>query len=447
MRIRRFLTVLTAAAAILLSGIPAAAAETVRGDCNGDGTVDLNDVTALQQYLIAASDKLTTGADLDRNGRINAVDLCLLKRQLLGQHEKAVLLVYLCGADLEGDNMEATDDFAEMQNAVYSDDLTVVVQTGGTYEWHTDGLTAEGNDRIVFSKAGMEIRNGTGAVRYMNQSATLYDFITESVEEFPADHYGLVFWGHGTGSVFGVCYDPLSGQPMTLPSLNAALKEADVHFDWIGFDSCLMATAETACAVRDYADYMIASTESISSFGWDYTAFLTLWAENPGMKPKALADCITEEMIAVNRVHELPATISCFDLRYTEPLMQALYEYIGSVYRDYQETGIEPVIAGRSKAVDYGNDVYDMTDLKSLVTCLPNEQSEAVLDAMDKMIVIKKSYALDSSSGISVWFFDNHPEDGVRLVSTMFTPIGIDKTYISRMSEMSTAAYRLQTAA
>lgn len=442
MKILRFLVAIAAAASVFLCGISAKAADTKPGDCNADGVVDFSDVTAMQKYLTAQSKTISAAGDLNQDGHINAIDLTLLKRLLLPHHEKAVLLVYLCGADLESVNEEATADFLEMQKASYTDDLTVVVQTGGTEKWHTDGLTNGGNDRIVFSKNGMEIRNGTGNLCYMNQIATLYDFITETTEEFPADHYGLVFWGHGTGSVFGVCYDPLSGQPMTLPNMQYALQEAGVHFDWIGFDSCLMATAETAYAVHDYADYMIASTESISSYGWDYTAFLSLWAQHPDMEPKELAECITDEMIEVNRQNDLPATISCYDLSKSEELMQSVYDYTDAVYADWQENGIVPIMNARSQAVDFGNEVYDMTDLLSLVTEMPNEKADAVKAAMKQMIVCNKSYLLDDSSGMAIWFFERHPEDGITLVPKMFRPIGIKETYIEQLSEMASAAYQ-----
>ena len=442
MKILRLLTGIAAAVSVLFCSISARAADLRPGNCNADGTVDFGDVEVMQEYLTARSDRISPAGDLNQDGCINAIDMTLLKRMLLQKTEKAVLLVYLCGADLESDNEEATADFLEMQRAVYSDDLTVVVQTGGTEKWHTDGLTDGGNDRIVFSSSGTEIRNGTGPVRYMNQIATLYDFITETTEEFPADHYGLVFWGHGTGSVFGVCYDPLSGQPMTLPNLHYALQESGVHFDWIGFDSCLMATAETAFAVHEYADYMIASTESISSYGWDYTAFLSLWAEHPDMAPVELADRITDEMIEVNRQNGLPATISCYDLSKTDKLMQALYSYTDAVYSAWKQSGIGPVLEARSRTVDFGQEVYDMTDLLSLVTELENDQSEAVKAAMKEMIVCNKSYQLTDSSGIAVWFFERHPEDGISLVQKIFTPIGISETYIEQLTEMSYAAYQ-----
>ena len=60
-------------------------------DITGDGVTDLQDVRALQAYL------LTTGtlqnpaaADLDGNGKINAVDLTLLKREMLSAPVPAV---------------------------------------------------------------------------------------------------------------------------------------------------------------------------------------------------------------------------------------------------------------------------------------------------------------------------------------------------------------------
>ena len=46
---------------------------------------------------------------------------------------------------------------------------------------------------------------------------------------------------------------------MTLDEINTALENAGVKFDFIGFDACLMATAETALVCSEYADYMIAS--------------------------------------------------------------------------------------------------------------------------------------------------------------------------------------------
>ena len=53
---------------------------------------------------------------------------------------------------------------------------------------------------------------------------------------------------------------------MNLAEIDKALKDGGVTFDFVGFDACLMATAETALMVGDYADYMIASEEGRAGY-------------------------------------------------------------------------------------------------------------------------------------------------------------------------------------
>lgn len=54
-----------------------------KGDANGDLTVNTSDAVALAKFLCADSNEIEKGADLDENGKINAVDLTLLKRNLM----------------------------------------------------------------------------------------------------------------------------------------------------------------------------------------------------------------------------------------------------------------------------------------------------------------------------------------------------------------------------
>lgn len=48
---------------------------------------------------------------------------------------------------------------------------------------------------------------------------------------------------------------------MELITLKQALDGAGLNFNWVGFDTCLMSGIETALAVRDHADYLVASQE------------------------------------------------------------------------------------------------------------------------------------------------------------------------------------------
>ncbi|MBQ1490817.1 MAG: hypothetical protein IIZ39_02555, partial [Blautia sp.] len=67
---------------------------------------------------------------------------------------------------------------------------------------------------------------------------------------------------------------------MPLASINKALKNAGLRYDFIGFDTCLMATVENARMLADYADYMIASEETEPGIGWYYTNWLTALSRN-----------------------------------------------------------------------------------------------------------------------------------------------------------------------
>ena len=65
--------------------VSAQQAYSIRGDVNSDGKCDIADVTALRDWLITESNTLADwqAGDLDENGRLNAVDLTLLKRLVM----------------------------------------------------------------------------------------------------------------------------------------------------------------------------------------------------------------------------------------------------------------------------------------------------------------------------------------------------------------------------
>ncbi len=58
----------------------------LKGDCNADGSFNKADMILLQKWLLADPDtelKDWRSSDIDWNGKLNAMDLCLMKRELL----------------------------------------------------------------------------------------------------------------------------------------------------------------------------------------------------------------------------------------------------------------------------------------------------------------------------------------------------------------------------
>lgn len=62
----------------------------LKGDCNADGSFNIADTVLLQKWLLAVPDTNLAdwhSCDLDRNGKLNAIDLCFMKRELTHDQE------------------------------------------------------------------------------------------------------------------------------------------------------------------------------------------------------------------------------------------------------------------------------------------------------------------------------------------------------------------------
>lgn len=110
----------------------------------------------------------------------------------------------------------------------------------------------------------------------MAHPQTLKDFISWGMQKFPAQHYMVLLNGHGMGFL-GCLPDDTSNDFMMTPELKSALdvatKESGKKIDVLGFDSCLMANAETAYAAKDAANFLVGSEEVLVSGNWDYGEF------------------------------------------------------------------------------------------------------------------------------------------------------------------------------
>lgn len=153
---------------------------------------------------------------------------------------------------------------------------------------------------------------------------TLISFCTWAITEFPAEHYALVFWNHGTGildpnrgriinatELFtfnpainrfeldrsigffdfinvinqedeqrGICWDDSTGNYLNNKALDYALETIKTNLldgkklDIIGFDACLMSMLEVANIIKKYAHIMVGSQEVELGTGWNYSLVL-----------------------------------------------------------------------------------------------------------------------------------------------------------------------------
>lgn len=446
-RRRAFCACLTAAAILcsMTGGFPATDAKAIAllGDCDGNGIVEPADVQLLAQYLSAQDTIITENADMDGNAVIDTVDLTLLKRVMLTANtdvdESMTVMVYLCGSDLETNAQQATNDMNEMLASNTSENLNLVISAGGAETWSKENayISADHNYTIAYNANGVAVTEKPS--QSMATANALATFITETAAAYPADRYALILWDHGGGPMYGLCYDELYNQMISIASLHTALDTAQIHFEWIGFDCCVMACAEIAYAVHDYADYMIASEESESGLGWSYTGFLNQLANDPMTDTSLVAKTIIDDMISANRRYRMTATLALYDLSYAETVMYALYDYIDDVYAYYKTAGITPITTARSQAQDFGEGEYDLVDITHFATLLPTEHSDALLQAVDAMTLISKTYRIENANGVAMWFFENYPQDA-RYLDVTLGYYDIDATYMQQLQTMATAA-------
>jgi len=244
---------------------------------------------------------------------------------------------YLCGSDLESGGGFATGDLSELLEVKLPENVKVVIQTGGSTQWHNDIVDASKLQRFVYDSEGLKLVDEQPSAS-MGDAGTLTDFLSFAKTNYPADKTAVVFWNHGGGSVTGAAFDELYGNDsLTLDELYAAFSGVwDVSaenqpLELIGFDTCLMATVDVAYTFSDIARYMVASEEVEPANGWYYSKWVGALAESPDMDGAALGQIICDSYYAGCEAvgTEQRVTLSLTDLSKVSPLLEA-YDTFGA---------------------------------------------------------------------------------------------------------------------
>ncbi len=233
------------------------------------------------------------------------INLALLN----AQPAKWTFMVYLDGDNnLEEDGIS---DFNEMEAVDSTDSINIVVQFDriGGYatidgNWtDTRRFRVEHDDNLnAISTEPLEVMGELN----MGDPEVLADFIEWSAMNYPAEHYAIVLWNHGggmwkkddTGKQVhpdkDVCYDESDGDYLTNYEVGDAIRNSGIHFDIVAYDACLMGMIEVAYQIRDLADIMVASEETIPLAGYDYTGFLQELAADPNMPSSLLSEYMVD---------------------------------------------------------------------------------------------------------------------------------------------------------
>jgi len=349
--------------------------------------------------------------------------------QPVGNGEDIVtVMLYLCGSDLESEGGAATTDINEILYANISDKVNIIVETGGANSWNNSVMDPGTNQRWQLADGDMRHLEDAG-LKNMSKGDTLTDFINFCATDYPADRYMLVLWDHGGGTVDGYAYDERfdSDKMMPLPELDRALANAGVVFDLIGFDSCLMSTAETAFMLEKYADYMVASQRVEPGDGWHYTPWVNALSENTSISTPDLGAAIIDSFIAESRTgyYGKELTLSLTDLTYIQDFFNALYEF----FETAQDTLVDDRVfidtsgtLGRSPAMV---DNYDLVDLGLLLQSMSG--SGEALAKLEQCVAYNNATIADHN-GLCLYFpYMNLDKVGSAL--DVYRDIGLSDSY------------------
>lgn len=218
-------------------------------------------------------------------------------------HSSRVVLVYMAGDNSLGgyvwDNLDAMRQ--GMASAPAGSRTIAYVDTPG------------GNPRLVeVTASGTKTLHAWPSPHNSASAATVHEVIGRVRTLAPADRYGLVLWSHGlawmpswatgyltrskarigdiwpTTKWFGQDTGESPAGYLDTEQLSEAIPSG--VFDWILFDACFMASAETLYALRDKAEQIVCSPAEVIADGFPYAEIM---AELLRPEPDLRAVCET----------------------------------------------------------------------------------------------------------------------------------------------------------
>lgn len=337
-----------------------------------------------------------------------AVLLILPHRQ---QNDGWTVMVYMVGSDLESRYGLLTKDLEEMRSAV-REDTRLIVMMGGSERRNAD---AGPGGCGIYHVTGREVSPISSCADGMGSPEALRALLRAGMEN-ASGHTALILWDHGYGAMEGFGKDErYADSTLTLTELEQALSEGlqGRRLSLLGFDACLMASAETALTVSDYADYLVASQETEPPEGWDY-AFLSCLT--PAAEPGDAGKEIIRSYQAFYSRHyadfpqlRQPYTLSLTALNGFDRLADALDAFLGSLGDGMADGGFSRISRIRSSAWAYGRTTtttaFDLIDVGYLAEKYreENEHASGVLQALDAC-VIQRQGTVESASGLSLYF-------------------------------------------
>ncbi|MEG2421387.1 MAG: clostripain-related cysteine peptidase [Oscillospiraceae bacterium] len=354
-----------------------------------------------------------------------------LKRRT-GEKKRTTVMIYMVASDLESIQGRATKDLQEMLRAGTHSDVTVRILAGGTATWKNSYMTGGKTQLFQLEEDAPVLVEDWGETP-ITAPKTLTDFVQKTAAAAPADRYVLLFWDHGKGTMGGFGKDELcDGAAMSLADMKRGLEDAQVNFDIIGFDACLMGTMETAVALKNVGEFLIASEEMTPACGWYYSTWLDALAASPQMDTLVLAKL----MVDAAGIHASIETNSnsawaITDLKRAEELGHAVEENL-------QKTTAAELAARSEKTavMGAGEGGYDQYDCLDFWRDGDPRNEKLLRDAVHRAVIYQRlSSPFMAACGLAFYVPGSHREQ-YEEVRSVLGELGFQETYFGPFDEI-----------
>lgn len=288
-------------------------------------------------------------------------------------------------------------------------------QDGG----YDENLNYDVTEQIAIPELSLPI---SGVELNMGDQDTLEKFITFCINNYPADHYMLLLSNHGGGwrdknpmkttSNRSVCWDETNGGDyLEMKEVRQAIENSmgANKIDIVAFDACLMGMVEIAYELKDVANILVASAESVPGFGYPYTQIWGKIRKSDDVSPEFFAETIISQYIAAYKNGdnvEYPGattestTMSAIDLSKMENLKDAINDLAAEIISEGRNCMNE-----REETLSYA--IYENVELWDFCDNVASKYTNAaaVKNAIDNTVIVEKNGSnYEKHHGLAIYF-------------------------------------------
>lgn len=340
------------------------------------------------------------------------------------QKKEWTLLVFLNGNNNLDDFGFA--DMNEMESVGSNANLNIVVQWASISK-HGAGrylVTHDNDTNNVGSQLVQDVGNPD-----MGDVNVFKEFVKWGTTHYPADHYMIEIWNHGSGwhdawlkpmgliKPMNISFDDNTGNSITTAQMGSALKEISAFIgqkvDIYGSDACLMNMIEVASEIKDSVNFMVGSEETEPGDGWPYGEWLK--NNHKGIGAEELGSALVDAYVTSYKTRSAKTsevTFSMLDLRKLPALEQSIAAFVADLIKLPSSERAKIKSAGDNTQAFAVEDYKDLGDFLSQLksSTLQNTSPHAgEVETGLRSVVYKNQGTSDYSraTGLSIWIPDN----------------------------------------